>query len=226
MSSRCCPECGHELSGRSRFCLFCGCDLRKTRRSGPVLRQAGSADSRSPRDDGASVSSPFRKTAGLLLLVLVVAGLIVLSAGGLMNNRTQKPAFPVLHSGMSFSDAAAEMERCGFSAEGVPAEENGVRTQQYRNCVIYDEAARYVLLEVSEGDTGSVRLSSCFNDSGSSSERETALYRRLKAELSRRYGDPELKKAVYPYYYWQTDDGFCMMTATAGLIMITEKYGE
>ena len=28
MAVRYCPECRHELAGRGRYCLFCGCDLR------------------------------------------------------------------------------------------------------------------------------------------------------------------------------------------------------
>ena len=31
MAVRYCPECRHELAGSGRFCLFCGCDLRKRR---------------------------------------------------------------------------------------------------------------------------------------------------------------------------------------------------
>ena len=222
MAVRNCPECGHELSGIGRFCQFCGCDLRK------APRPAASAGGTRPPEAGTwDPADPYRPAPGrtlfriLALIFLIAAGII---AAVYFSVRTESGPHPQLRGGMSFLEAAAEMERCGFVKEGNPTTNAGTVTQAYKKRAVYGQRADAVGLEVAEGRNGSVGLIAYYIDSAGKTGGESALLRKLKKAMTTRWGDPEYIEAMYNYYRWADADGEHLLAFSEDVIMVYDRY--
>lgn len=229
MTDNRCPECGHELAGRGRFCIFCGSDLRKP------SRIIGSAQSHSSdglwNPEKAYGKSASHGTAVLLLAVLCIAIALVsvfaINAIRGSNYSALSEKQPVLHSGMSFTEASAEMERCGFnkvSSSGNSSEGNKFSCNFHEH-TSYSETARIITLVVEEGKDGYVAVSYYYMDRESSFD-ESLLFRRLKKELCSRYGDPEYGSYIIDCYRWPISDGYVMLSSTASLVTVFEMHGN
>ena len=196
MADQRCPECGHEITDRGKYCPFCGCELRK----GPKIPWA------------------------VLLVVMIAAACIVLAATGVWKGK-DKGTDPTLRYGMSFREAAAEMEKRGFAADGQPLEQRGVITQNYKEHVIYGSRAYIISLEApAEGKNGPVSLACYYPDSDEGYEKETSQFRDLKKYLSARHGDAVLNNRIYVYYTWKEKDGYFMLMDTGGMIVAGERH--
>ena len=77
MAIRNCPECGHELADRGRYCPFCGCDVRKAPRTAApqAARQAAS---------GTEPAYTERKSPWTGILVLAAALCVIAAVLGFL----------------------------------------------------------------------------------------------------------------------------------------------
>ena len=227
MSIRHCPECGHELAGRCRYCQFCGCDLRRTpRTASPVSSPAsGGNPYASGFARGNSPSGGRKLTVIVVLLVMaaIAASLVFYSRS---HDDAAPPVYSLLRSGMGFEEASGILEENGFVRDGDPYVSGGAVTQNYDSHTAYGEKAFIVSLEVDEGRNGRVSLCYYYSDTDHGTDGRTPVFSRLKKELSSRYGDPEYRTAVYDHYYWPDADGYHMLFDTGDLIVLMEMTGK
>ena len=206
MSVYSCPECGHELVGRSRYCQFCGCDLRKS---------GHSSASDSEKYERAIVSSGKRKT----LIVTVFAFLAVVIALACYSSAPAKaPLLPSLKPGMDFDEACAAMNSAGFAKEGSSYRSGTAVCQEYSSRNVYGCSTFMSSLEVQEGPDGHISLMHFYVTDYEKDEGKK-LFSQLKGTMSSLYGDPEYLTAVYDYYRWPDDHGYHILVQTNGMIM-------
>jgi len=193
-----CPECGHEIIDRGRYCPFCGCDLRKV----PGMR------TRSP--------------LAVLLVILLAVGCVFAALALIRNENRGRD--PELRYGMTFREAAAEMERCGFVPEGAETGKDGMLSRNYKEHSIYGRKAWMITLDAREETGGLVTLTSYFVDSDKGYTKKTSVFTGLKDYLTRKHGKPEVKNGVYAYYYWPLGDGYIILMDAGELIMVGESH--
>ena len=193
-----CPECGHEITDRGRYCPFCGCDLRKV----PGMR------TRSP--------------LAVLLVILLALGCIFAAFAFIRSESRGRD--PELRYGMTFREAAAEMERCGFVPEGEEYGKDGRASRNYKEHSIYGRKAWMITLEARKNTGGRVTLTTYFVDTDKGYTRKTSVFTGLKNYLTDRHGKPEVKNGAYEYYYWQVDDGFIILMDAGDMVMVGESH--
>ena len=227
MAVRYCPECRHELAGSGRFCLFCGCDLRKRRPvAGSVSETA--AENRTGDSGEAPVGSfPGRQKAlPVFLFILLVAAAVLLSVYlGVVKSPASRSG-PELRPGLSFTEASEIMERSGYQPDGEPFLNNGRITQSYQSHEAFGTEAWFVSLDVAEGEGSHVAVTYYYADNDIGLNSNSAVFRNLKKELSHRFGDPEFRTLVYDHYYWPAENGHRMLMDSGELIMLTEWFGN
>lgn len=217
MAIRTCPECGHELADRGRYCPFCGCDVRKTPRT--TVPQAAP---KKAEPGGEPVYSE-RKSPWPAILLLAAALFVVAAVLGFLYS-SKKGGDPRLRYGMSFEEAAVEMTRCGFVPDGDAIENRGTVTLNYASHTLYGEKAYIISLEANSGKGGEVQLMGYYPDSDPGYEHETALLRSLKKHMTNRYGDPVLSQGAYPWYSWQDKDVRIILFDSGDLILAGEQH--
>lgn len=230
MAIKYCPGCGHELAGSGRFCLFCGCDLRKTPSvpSPDPERVSGLSGSYTVQADR-KASSGFKIFLAALAAVAVALVLVFVYGRDGRIPAAVSVKEPILLSGMSFEEASAEMERCGFVKTDVSgsAVHDGARCScNFREHNAFGETAMTITLVVDEEKDGYVALSYYFKDNQNNTGGESFLFRRLKNQLSSRHGNPEHNDHILDYYLWHVSDGYVMLSSSAGLITVFEKHGK
>ena len=226
MIVRYCPECRHENTGRGKYCMFCGCDLRKVRpvsvRAGQAVNRA--AEAREPEESGS------RKTPGVLKVILIALIAVVAAVTGivLLGNYGKSPAKdgrPALKAGMTFEEAASAMKRSGFEPEGDPGQRNGVVWQEYRSREVYGYTTQYSVLYVREGEEAEISLTHYYKDRKIGKEKESWDLLMLRSNLNARHGDPAYNdNGIYPFYYWL--DGGCtyLLYSMGDQIVISEGW--
>lgn len=218
MAIRTCPECGHELADRGRYCPFCGCDVRKT-----PPATAPQAAPRKAESAGEAVYTE-RKSPWTAILLLAAAVCVVAAVLGILYTSKKDGGEPRLRYGMSFEEAAAEMKRCGFVRDGDAVESGGTITQNYAGHTLYGEKAYLISLEADSGKGGEVQLMGYYPDSDPGYEQETVLLRSLKKYMTSRYGDPALTQGVYPWYSWRDKDARMFLFDAGDLILAGEQH--
>ena len=216
MAVRNCPECGHELSGRGRYCIFCGCDLRKAR----PLKAAESA----PVVPAETAS--VRKSRPAFLAVLLAVAAVLAALAAYTGTVSRKPESPPFRAGMSFEEAAQVMERCGYVCRGEPLREENDTRQDYEGCTVYGYDTRYSVLKVTEGDNPRIVLTHYYADKNWSAGGESFMMRNLKQAMTGLYGKPEFLKSVVDYYNWPAKDGSYMLYSLAGSIIAVRWLEE
>lgn len=221
MVVRCCPECGHEIAGRGRYCMFCGCDLRKTPRTAAPVQQGKDRheENREPDERFREKLGTIRKAALVIVLALLaVAGVIWLACITVASPRTADPA---LRAGMSFEEAARAVERKGFVKDGGTVEKNGRTTQNYRSREVYGSTTVYSELEVEEGPKGKVSLKHYYHDISGTGE-NSWIFTLLKRKLTSLYGSPKHGDGVVGYYSWTDGDTHYMLYTLVNTICIDQ----
>ena len=229
MAVKRCPECGHELAGRGRFCLFCGFDLRKASRNAVTApEQAEDRNGRESDEAFGKSSSAVLKIVLLSLIAVAAAFALVYFSRSGVNRSVVSDKEPVLQAGMSFAEASAEMERCGFvRSPGSGTVPEGTKYScNYLERSVFGQNAHIITLVVEEGKNGYVALSYYYKDTETETGKESRLFRSLKSELSRRFGDPEYNDYIIKYYRWPDRDGYIMLSSSAGLITVFERYSK
>ena len=214
MGIRMCPECGHEITDRGRFCLFCGCDLRKM--PAKVIEKA-------PGQAADVTPVKASKFSWNVVLIMLIAVCCAFAAAAFFHNegRSEDPA---LRYGMTFKQAAAEMERCGFVPDGVKSRKDGIVSRNYKENRIYGRKAWLVELRAMKEEGGRVTLTAYFQDSDNGYVKETSVLTGLKDYLTKKHGKPEARNAVYEYYYWELADGYIMLMDAGDTVMVGESH--
>ena len=221
MAVKYCPECGHELAGRGRFCLFCGCDLRRPRRAG-----AGSAVKDGA--DGARRGSGWdgrREKPARPALVLIAAFLALAAAfaGFYWFRSSSVYRGPDLRSGMAFEQASAAMEASGFEADGEPYRVGTSVIQRYHSRTVWGCLTLWSELEIQEDAGGRAALAHYYTDPGAEDQGSTGLFRMLKESMSSRYGDPGQLQAGAACY-WAGDEGYHLLAVYQDMIVAASVY--
>lgn len=236
MEKRYCPECGHEIVDRGRFCQFCGCDLRKTpAKPSPDSRSEAPSQSiqhapqstQAPRDAQSSPGTqPYRNSLSLrtVFLIMLITAACAFAVVMIVRNSTGGKD-PTLRYGMTFREAAAEMKRCGFVPDGEPTEKNGITTQNYKEHTLYDTKARWISLEAVKDKGGRVSLSA-FYQNGKGAQTKDMNYWSLKSYLTSKHGKAEKKSAVYEYLRWELKDGYIVLMDAGDMVMAGETHDE
>ena len=226
MAVKVCPECRHEIAGRGRYCMFCGCDLRKSRPVAAPAEQAGNraAESREAAEGGN------RKTSGILKVVVLAVLVIAAALAGytLLANVAgpfTNPDTPALRAGMSLSEAALAVEKCGFVKDGAYTEKNGKYTQRYKSRQVYGYDTRYSVLEVEPGKNGRVSLSNYYMNSGIEAA-DSWKYVQLAKRMQQLYGVPKQLKGVTEGYSWSEENGGHLLYSVAGMMVATQWQSE
>jgi len=216
LSVKYCPECRHELAGRGRYCLFCGCDLRKS-------QQAVPAKAPEARSDGGrwDPETAYRRGAAgrIVFWALLLAALAAAAVLYFSSPKTQLPSFT---AGISFENAYREMRRCGFVPLGDPVKQGQATTQRYGSSEVYGIRTVCTDLEVREGTGAAVTLVHYYRDGSKKDQSRSQTFARLKKTLSDRYGDPELIHTQQDYYYWPDDNGYRILSVMDGSIVVGE----
>ena len=224
MAVKYCPECRHEIAGRGRYCMFCGCDLRRTR---PAAAPAGQQEDRTDdaREPETGRASGARKVAAVAVLILLaaVAGITLLRT---FSFSSAKPDSPALRAGMSFTEAARAVEKCGFVKDGEDTEKNGKHTQKYKSREVYGYETRYSILETEEGKGGRVSLTHYYRDTQGSGTNSWK-YVQIANRMREKYGRPkEMKDMVVEGYSWSEGNGGYMLYAVAGMIIVSQWQSD
>ena len=223
MAVKVCPECRHEIAGRGRYCMFCGCDLRKTR---PVAVSAGQQENRAgeTREPDAGRASGARKVAvvAVLILLAAVAGITLLRT---FSFSSAKPDSPELRAGMSIAEAARATEKCGFVKDGEATEERGKYTQKYKSREVYGYETRYSVLETEEGKNGHVSLTHYYRDTQGAGTNSWK-YVQIANRMREKYGRPKEMKDIVEGYSWSEGNGGHMLYAIAGMIVVYQWQSD
>ena len=227
MAVKYCPECRHEIAGRGRYCMFCGCDLRKTR---PVAVPAGQQENRAaaavrePEEAGSQKTSAVRKVIAIAVLALLIAmvGVGLLAYTGISSRKEESP---VLQAGMSFAEAARAVERCGFVKDGEDTEKSGKHTRKYKSREVYGYETRYTILETEEGKNGRVSLTHYYSDTQGSGT-ESWKFQQIANRMRERYGRPNQMKDIVEGYSWSDGNGGHMLYSIAGMIVLSQWQSD
>ena len=134
MAVKVCPECRHEIAGRGRYCMFCGCDLRKTPRTAAPVQQGKDRheENREPDERFREKPGTIRKAALVIVLALLVMagpGLRMTRAKSLASSGQAEAATKLLdalaedgYSPQKIASAPAAM--AALSCSGPPAGAN------------------------------------------------------------------------------------------------------
>ena len=218
MAVRICPECRHEIAGRQKYCMFCGCDLRKAKTvTLPETKEA-------KRDEGVwDPEESYRRASAArkLLLFFGLAALVAACAVLVFSVRTSSPGqgMPALRGGMSFEEASRAMEDSGYAPDGMPSEGYDAVSQLYQGREVYGCDTVYSILQVGRGTDGEVSLAHYYQEDIVSVGGESRRLRGLKKTMSNLYGDAEYGEGVYPYYWWPEENGGHFLYSTGDLVV-------
>ena len=217
MAIRVCPECRHEITGQ-KYCIFCGCDLRKTGTAVlPEKKETKRDESLWNPEEGYRRASAGRKVFLLFAIVILAAACVVLAA--YVRPSPQGGEIPVFRAGMNFEEAARAAESCGYRPDGLPSEGYRATTQYYQSREVYGYTTDYSILQVEKGEDGEVTLAHYYQEAIVSVNGESRKKQALKKTMSNLYGDPEYAEGIYPYYWWRAEDGGHFLYSTGDLIV-------
>ena len=225
MIAKYCPECRHDITGRGRFCMFCGCDLRKNPPVSATEKKEPkkNGDTWDPEEVYQKKSSVPKKAALVILLAalaVVIAFVSVAFIGGGGKNGLSKQ----LRAGMTFEEAARVMKRNGFEADGEPEQQDGKTFQEYKRNEVYGYTTLRSVLRVEEGADGGITLTHYFNERKLGGEKESWDLLMLRSKLSGQHGDPQYHAdGVFPFYSWQDDGAVYLLYSTGKQIVIIES---
>ena len=222
MAVRYCPECRHELAGRGRYCLFCGCDLRA---APPVSAEKPAGESAGSDRDRWNPDEAYRsrKSASVLLVVFLAVAAIAAAVflAGYTDSSSKTPQLD-LRAGMTFEEADALLQQNGFVPDGNPVSNAFTMGRMYRARKMYGLVAHTSELTVDSGKGGQVTLALYYRCDEGQKPASSATFIQLKKNLSSLCGDPVLYDS--DTYYWPEEHGYRLLTAVGELVIVGEVF--
>ena len=217
-----CPECGHELTDRGRFCQFCGYDRKG--KSDRVM--SGGSVMWNPHESNASDR---RKPTLVFFIFIVVIALIVASVLIIQNVGEKAMKDIAIQQAHTFQGADnALTEVLGFERDGDSYEENGVLIQKYKGKKLYGYKTTESYLEC-EKKTGNLYVWCSYNEGVQSKENTDDLFDKIKLNMDRKYGASIL--TVYEedgfegdYAYWTDGDWVVALFKMEEGVMLAARY--
>ena len=222
-----CPECKHQIESKGRFCMFCGCDLRKTP---PVampektaekpddIRPARDIPIGLPPDDDAAYDPNKRPLKNTVFGILLIIGAVIALVIGIVNsNKKQKGNY--LSTGNSFSSVCRALENSGFTKVGGEEEENGKLTQRFTGGRVYGYPTTSTIVTEEKDE---ITLSHYFSKSNMNTGVALA-FMSMKGELNKQYGKPVYQADDNSYYSWEQNGKEIALMRAGDVVFIMES---
>ena len=208
-----CPECHHEIERRGRFCMFCGCDLRKTARVSVHGKEAGPAE---PERDH-SFGLKGLTVAAVILMLVAVAGFI-----WTRNSRGSSDIYG-LRPGMTYNEVCEKLEAQGFERSGDPEVNEGTLIQRFKSNRVYGYDTYFSTLEMSERE---ISFLHCYMGSRGMPAGVPHAFNSVRGELTRKYGEPGFVSEEGTYIAWEDGDRSAALLMAGEMFTVVERTAE
>ena len=222
-----CPFCGRENT-RGKFCMFCGNPLSGAKPAGKGADASGVPDAEQRWDPETAYTRSKGKTA---VLVIVVAALLAVAAAicgtqAGISGRSGPFEAPIGTPGANNLQEITEvLRKAGMVPAGNTYEFAGNTYQPFEPSVILGETTSYSMATVQEG--AGIGVFHAFDEEYGdySIDRPGPVLERLKKELTKRFGNPEITETG-EYLFWKREGDILALFYGYSSGIILEFYRE